>query len=132
MRIQNLEVRKKLGKKLFAGLFTLTLMLSCTIPSLAKDYWYGSYCLTCTNTINKYNVKASTDGAPTPYYNNVALVVYNEDGECKGSKTAYKKAAKITVKINKSNMKSSISCHSMLDTDYSHVLPFNKQIVINK
>lgn len=132
MRIQRLEVRKKLGKKLFAGLFTLTLMLSCAIPSLAKDYWYGSFCLTCTNTINTNNVTASTKGATDPYYNNVALVVYNKDGVCKGSKTAYKQGAKVTVKINKSKIKSSKSCHSMLNTNYSHVLSFNKQIVINR
>lgn len=114
---------------------------ACAMPVCAKKVktFYSCFSLECKNEIYTLKAKASTSGAEKPYYNNVVFTVYNKKGNCIGSANKFVLGhdtagiiSKAEVTINKTGIKTSKSCHSVLNPNYSHVLSFNQQIVVTE
>ncbi len=132
MFVIRLDVKRKFAKKIFSLALAGVLVISYAIPILAKTTTgsYSGFILTCTNTVSSINGKGSTSGAAKPYYNHVIVNTYDKNGKLKKSGFSRAKGVKTSKTVTSTGIHKCYTLHSALDTDFSHLESFNRQIKV--
>ena len=132
---------QKLKRKISNGIFIGGLVLLCSSPIVANAYSYSGissketdyagFSMTSKNTVKSTEAFASTSGAVSPYYNCVALFVYNSDGDLKANYTVYKKGSSTASKTySGSGIAKAKSGHWITDSNKKLQDSFDKSVSI--
>ena len=124
-------MKRKFVRFLICVMFGVMLF---AVPSGAKDYDNGNFCINCSLTYKSSKATGTTNGAPSNYYNRVLVYTRNKNGTVVASAYSLcgssKQASATTSKA--SSAKTANSYHFVSDKNGNSIESLRKQVVLSK